>query len=441
MEKVKEKIRLGLTNRKIITESMSYDNIPKEVKKIYELYIPYKDFSSYTKFTLIKYNGGGKLVNYGLNSFVRDIYVPSIGSVIYSDRFGNYFNIFDKDISNIIATSKVIVTAEGVLLFYNSDNIYATLNCKFGYIESLESLLSSLKFKISKIFCSNKKTYMEITDTLSNVKSYYLIKFSFDLYHSYSTQIKIDVEKIDKEYTYDDIINKKIFDDFEETDTQIVKTSERILNISTLDVNLRPSEYIKRFGKKAGCTKKKEIIDSDYNIPNTMFLYEGDAGIDDSINSFVNKFIIAKPHIADGIFKNGIKRDVLFQMDRFNTLNIYTDNINCAFHEAAICDLYISIEGVIVAIYSLRDCMYISISLDGVIWKKYKVNDFIKTSNKIGSISFSYKYCKNILTINEYNSSSQDESVPTQEYIIDFTFDFWSLYDSPVEAIFNIVEL
>lgn len=435
MEKVKEKIKLGLANRKVITESMLYNDIPKEVKKVYEQFIAFKDYSTSTKFTIIKYNGGGKLVNYGLNSFVRDIYVPSIGSVIYSDRFGNYFNIFDKDISKLIATSKVIVTAEGVILFYNSDQIYATLNCKVGCIESLESLLSSETFKISKIFLLNKKTYMEIIDILSNAKGYYEINFSFDLYHSYSTQIKIDIEKVDKEVIYSDITSKKFFDDFEDENYQVVSTSDKILDISNINITLSSIEYKKKFGKKAGCTKKKERINSDYKIPSTLFYYDGDAGIDDSINSFVNEFVIAKPCITNSFFNDGKRRNVLFQVDRFGTQFAYTDNINCAFDGASIYKLYVTIEGVIVTIYSIKDCMYISISLDGIIWKKYNVKDFIKTSKKIGSILLSYKYCKNILTVYEYDSSNKED------YEIDFTFDFWSLYNSPVEATFNIVEL
>ena len=88
MEKVKEKIKLGTSIRKLITETISYEDAPKDVKKIYDNSVSLNEYNSNTKFKIIKYNGGGDLVNYGLNTFVRDIYIHNKGIVAYSDRFG-----------------------------------------------------------------------------------------------------------------------------------------------------------------------------------------------------------------------------------------------------------------------------------------------------------------------------------------------------------------
>lgn len=452
MEKVKEKIKLGTSIRKLITETISYEDAPKDVKKIYDNSVSLNEYNSNTKFKIIKYNGGGDLVNYGLNTFVRDIYIHNKGIVAYSDRFGIYSKIYDKDIVNLITNSNVLVTPEGIILFYSNYSIYATLNCKAGYMVDIGSLFTEIgkEYKLSKVFCSNKNTYIEAVDIVTNQKSYYILIFSFDLYDAYSTQVKVQLEKIGTEYSYEDIVNKKFFDDdsFEECDNQIVDTSNKILNISTVNTNLNSSEYKKIFGKKAGYIKRKEHIDGDRTIFCTNIFYDGDIGIDNSINSFVKSLTIARPYIAEGfwnfIFGYSNIRNVLFQLDRFNTCYIYTDNINSIFDNLKNCKLYVSNEGVIIATYSIKNCIYISFSLDGVVWKKYNLSDIIKTSKKIESVLISYKYDKNILTIyecNEYDTSHTDNTSSTQEYTIDFVFDFWSLYNSPVEVIFNIVEL
>lgn len=452
MEKIKEKIKIGTLNRKLITETISYDDTPDDVKETYAKSVSLSDFSSNTMFNIVKYNGGGDLVNYGINSFVRDIYTHHIGIVVYSDRFGRYYKIFDKDITKLIINSNSLVTFEGIILFYTNYSIYATLNCKIGYMMNIDSFSSELgkQYKISKIFCSNNKTYMETLDIVTNKKNYYLLIFFFNLYDAYSTQVKVQLEKIGTEYSYEDIVNKKFFDDdsFEECDNQIVDTYNRILNISTVNTNLNSSEYKKIFGKKAGCIKRKEHIDGDSTIFCTNIFYDGDIGIDNSINSFVKCLVIARPYIAEGfwnfIFGYSNIRNVLFQLDRFNTYYIYTDNINSIFDNSKNFKLYVSIEGVIIATYSIKNCIYISFSLDGVVWKKYNLKDLVKTSKKIESVSVSYKYGRNVLTIyecNEYDASHTDNTSSIQEYTIDFLFDFWSLYKSPVEAIFNIVEL
>lgn len=339
MKKVKEKIKLGTSIRKLITETISYEDAPKDVKKIYEHSVSAKDYSTYTKFKIIKYNGGGDLVNYGLNTFVRDIYIHNKGVVAYSDRFGKYSKIYDKDIVNLITNSNVLVTPEGIILFYSNYSIYATLNCKAGYMVDIGSLFTEIgkEYKLSKVFCSNKNTYIEAVDIVTNQKSYYILIFSFDLYDAYSTQVKVQLEKIGTEYSYEDIVNKKFFDDdsFEECDNQIVDTSNKILNISTVNTNLNSSEYKKIFGKKAGYIKRKEHIDGDRTIFCTNIFYDGDIGIDNSINSFVKSLTIARPYIAEGfwnfIFGYSNIRNVLFQLDRFNTCYIYTDNINSIF--------------------------------------------------------------------------------------------------------------
>lgn len=434
----KEKIRLGLVNRKITTENISYDDVPKEVRKIYEKY-----YSSSTKFTLIKYNGGGKLVNYGLNSFIRDIYVSKKGIAIYSDRFDNYYIIEDKEITSIMIDSKVLLTSQGIILFYTNDKIYATLNCKVGCIGELDNILGvyNNNYNISRIFYFNKNTYIGVVDKITEAEAYYLLNFSFNLYEAYGTQIEIKAEKLNDGYTYDDIINGKCFYEIEE---ETVSKSDRILEISAKTFSIDVSEFKKRFGKKIGCLKRKECIDSDISIEAAEFSYDGDIGVNDCINSFVKSFAITKPYIKESFWRLiSIQRNVLFQEDRFGKLYIYNDNINDIFNYYEECKFYISLEGVIVAIYNVKKKLYISVSLDGIVWKKYNVNEFVNTKNKIDTASLTYKYCKNCLILykKSNDNDNSDELTASEEYFIDFTFDFWNLYSSPVEAKFTVVEL
>ena len=110
MEKVK--VKLSTTKRHATKDKVYYLEAPEEAQKFLSRYLGRYD----SFFQRISYNGGGDLVNYGLNTFVRDIYMVN-DQVVYSDRFGRYKYIIFKKVGKIISKCDLFITAEGMEIF------------------------------------------------------------------------------------------------------------------------------------------------------------------------------------------------------------------------------------------------------------------------------------------------------------------------------------
>lgn len=445
MKKVKEKIKLGNIIRKAnITTDVLYDDITSsEGKDLLGRYIGRYD-SNYV--TCISYNGGGDFVNYGLNTFVRDIYIKN-AHVIYSDRFGRYRYILNDEVATFISNSKLFITAEGVLLFYNkkSDNIYATLDCKVGYFFNVSSFESEgfdkEDFTIDDISIIHKRTYIKIEGKNSISTFYYALNFSFNLYESYGTQVIVNAVKVDE-----GTLSTKNIESYEEkveTNFTVMKNSkaQTLSHVSLFTSIDNPSSIFDLYGLYDDILREK--IDKQYSTYRATIETNGEFGVCDCINAFVKKIIISRPSIitTKGFFKKTKNREFkncITRYDRFNKNYTCNDITNLLFNNLTDTKFtFVSTEGVIVIV---RVCSYsdirVLISLDGIIWKEYNISEFIKLEEKNKELLISF-VCKDNL---EYIKISTNDNSNICEIAIDFNFNFWDLYGAPVEATFTLME-
>lgn len=143
-----------------------------------------------------------------------------------------------------------------------------------------------------------------------------------------------------------------------------------------------------------------------------------------------------KPNINKriGFFKRQkYKKNLIIQADRFVIPHIHTDIPNHLFEPLSEVKLYVSLEGVIIGINSYN----IFLSLDGIVWKSYKINDLVgkDLSSKLSFVSntFSADDDHNYLSISTLESSQI-------KFIMNFRFNFWDLYSSPIELELDCVE-
>lgn len=143
-----------------------------------------------------------------------------------------------------------------------------------------------------------------------------------------------------------------------------------------------------------------------------------------------------KPNINKriGFFKRQkYKKNLIIQADRFGIPHIHTDIPNHLFEPLSEVKLYVSLEGVIIGINSYN----IFLSLDGIVWKSYKINDLVgkDLSSKLSFVSntFSADDDHNYLSISTLESSQI-------KFIMNFRFNFWDLYSSPIELELDCVE-
>lgn len=442
----KEKIKIGMNNREISKDIIKLFEVPSEAREL--LVKSVDELKNETFVTHSYYNGGGELVNYGLNTFVKDIY--SVNShVIFSDRFGNYSNISDKQVAEIIDSSSICVSAEGVILFYKEDYIYATLNCKSGCIINTETLIGRMPgttmHYIAKIFVYNGLTYVKTIFkgvTTDNV-SYYALDFSFKLYEAYGTQIDVKTTKLSEKYAYDleDSILKR-----DDLDIPIInmQKNDNILSISNTSKKLSTEEFIEQFDTYNFC-KSNEVITPKEEVTIKHITYNGDMGINNCINSFVKEIYFTQISISKkgSIFKK-YKREYfknsIVVCDRFGNRIIqdYKQEETLSFIKNS--KLYISLEGVIISLdigcYDYYKS-YFLISLDGIVWKRYDIDEVFDIHEQNLSVEITKKYSGECISIYSFKDYKKQLIC---EYMINFTFNFWDLYSSPVEAHFTLVE-
>ena len=442
-------LKCGTITRLASIKSLEYEELPRDVRKYLSNHGPYFDSETSVKFQKFYYNGGGNLVNYGFNTFIRDIYcirIPSrdITRVIYSDRFGKYYQISDNKISEIIYSANLCVSAEGVLLFYDTKEImYATLNCKAGTIINISELLRVSKCFIKDIFVSDGKTFIEIEDKNGD-KDCYGLSFTFNLFESYGTQIYVEAFKVKGNKT--DILNNKV-ELYDKWYCEIEKAKrELLLSRATKIFTLK--EFKKTFEKSEFCNTNEKLIPDDSfkfedrnQIRTSLIAYEGDPGINDCINSFVYSILMLKPNINKriGFFKRQkYKKNLIIQADRFGIPHIHTDIPNHLFEPLSEVKLYVSLEGVIIGINSYN----IFLSLDGIVWKSYKINDLVgkDLSSKLSFVSttFSTDDDHNYLSVSANNKTTFESS--QIKFSMNFRFNFWDLYSSPIELELDCVE-
>ena len=97
-------IKSSNKERKIISEYITISNVPTNIIKLLKCN---NEIGSIKKFSNKE---GIELVDYGINAFVRDIFVNEKTSIaIYSDRFGKYHKIENTEIANFLIDRKSVV--------------------------------------------------------------------------------------------------------------------------------------------------------------------------------------------------------------------------------------------------------------------------------------------------------------------------------------------
>lgn len=438
-------LKFGTTTRTVSKENLKYTDLSRDVRRYLSTHGLYFDSGTAISIKKFYYNGGGKLVNYGLNAFVRDIYGIRLKEqnkiyVIYSDRFGKFYEVKDKQLAEFIFDADLCISSEGVLLFYYSYNtekpmFYATLNCKAGTITYISSFTNLPKCCIADLFAVKGKTFIKIRDK-NNDKEYYVLNFSFSLFESYGTQIYVEAFKI--KGAHSDILNNR-FETCGECYCKVEKAKKE-LSLSRTSKTFNIKEFKRNFRKSDICsTKEKVIPDDSFNSQITnnqvkaeLICYKGDPGINDCINSFVYSILMVRPNIRKkiGFFKSiRYKKNVIIQADRFGDVHIHSNIPDHLFNPLFDVSLYISLEGVIVGINSYK----IFISLDGIIWKTYTMADLVgedlATVLHNSSIQFFTSDENNYLNVSEINSTDSKF-----KFIMNFKFNFWDLYSSPIEV-------
>lgn len=428
-------VKCGTTQRIASYEFLNWHELPIEVRQYFKCIGPLMDSDDHMELKVQKiyYNGGGELVNYGLNAFVRDIYCFESYSnsrvyVIYSDRFGRYYEVRDRKIAQFIYDAHLCISAEGVLLFYCTENninsiVYATLNCKSGTTISAYNFTKPYKNNIiTDIFTYDDITFVEVKGENNLDKYYYALNFSFKLFEAYGTQIYIEVHRLQGSRT--DIFNN----DFKYEHIQSrIEASDRLLSLSQVRRNYSLVEFKKRFGKKA-CCEEREKLETNYEhqIETSIISYAGDPGIDDCINSFVSHLIVLCPTISKkiGLFRRiEYHKNIIIQIDRFGDDHIHS-NIP-EYISISGMNLYVSPEGIILGINS----NFLYVSLDGIVWKRYKLEELTKDETFYSAfISFNDGEVRLNVTLSGEKK---------QYFILNFKFDFWNLYTSPVEVYMN----
>lgn len=451
----KEKLKLGTTKREVTKSSVEFGNAPKGACDLLGRY--FGRFDKY--FYCFSYNGGGKLVNYGLNTFVRDIYMIH-EHVVYSDRFGRYKYIIDDKVAKIIYNSSLFITAEGVLLFYNktTGDIYATLNCKVGYLFNVSSFANNgfdkEKFSIVDISTINKNTFIKVAGKDNKNTEYYLLNFSFNLYEAYSTQVMVNVKKVQD--VHSSIEDLEQYSEYNEVSLPTFTKNSMTIKLCTSSdyFRLKYSAEEQFFDLYGLFNDNKEQIDHNYNLNIKKIDNDSEIGIFDCINSFVKKIVIAKPFIVTkkSLFKKesdiGFRNTITIQ-DRFKKLYTSTEISNSLYD--IIFNLNIaslSLEGVIVIVGIFNyDNIHMIISLDGIMWKDYNIsNIFANTFEELRNIAKDKVLTASLACKNDRDTfiiSATDNNgdiINICEFVVDFTFNFWDLYNSPVEAYFTAIE-
>lgn len=436
MEKIKEKVKLATLGRKVSEDTVAFFKLPEKAKYLLKSYI--RNYDDPIKYKY--YNGGGDLVNYGLNTFVKDIYFIN-NHVIFSDRFGNYNFIKDKQNSEVMANSTTCISPEGIILFYNENLIYATLNCKVGCIIEISCIVPKKeKYVIDEIIISNKRTYLKVySDKNKKDILYYSLFFSFNFYESYGTQIYMRYDKLKEkyiEYIEDNELSKEISDFTVDT----IQRSEEMLTLHSTSIDYTSDNFIEKFDKNFFC-EGKEFLESKVAIK--LFSYHGDDGINNCINSFIKEIYTMSPIIykKSGIFKKpelvSVKRTIAIY-DRFGKSYMQSYEKDQTISYIPNSSLFVSQEGVLVALVTFNYDVFILVSLDGIVWKKYNMKNIFDDIS-ISSSNVQIKQKDNKMCICSYkNCYSKDEQ--SFEIAIDFSFNFWDLYSAPVEATFTLIE-
>lgn len=446
-------IKSSNKERTITSEYITISNVPTDILKLLKYN---NEICLIRKFSNKE---GIELVDYGINAFVRDIFVnENTSTAIYSDRFGKYHEIKNTEIANFLANAMLHITPEGILLFYSinenfSDYIYLTLNCKFGIFTKISSLIESEhKIEVYEVFNSNGKTFLKLCeDSFFTTKIFYcLFDFSINLYESYGSIINVKVHKL-QDTSKIDLLISPFRSDFECTE---IKKSNKIIELNSKLFDCPKSKFNKLY-KKDIKLKKGEKINS---VKIRTFSNNGDIKINDCINAFVKnlsiaslaKYINHSPFNKEQFFKyililynRYLDYEVRTSINSFDITesNFSSSNIETYFTETLYnsdTSLYVSLEGVIVAITVFRlNKIVILISLDGIIWKKY---DIINNETKIrDNLFLKVKFIQE----NNYNYLILYDTFPEKplkKYILQFKFNFWDLYNYPVELSIDSID-
>lgn len=429
-----KKVKSSVESRTISIETLNYDDLPKKAKeKMY--YATIKKFS---------FNRGGQLVNSGLNTFVQDVFVSrNEKTAIYSDRFNNFYSIKDTKIIKCLAnSSKATITDEGILIFYssNTDNdIYFTLNFKFGILIKFSDLISyyDSNIQLFEIFSLYGKTFAKIgihEGRKIMVNKYYLLDFSFNFFESYGTTIKIKFYDLNEKIKSKKDITKDF--KFEVESCKIYK------NRSVIKLNEKLEEYeLKKLTSNPDTSyleNNEKIKSYEYTYAKSICIYyeKGNIGINDCINSFTHhiRYIIT-PVRKKFNFSSEYKLYLISRQDRFQNTDFYRVQKNDIFNNILCSNdskYFVSLEGVIVILKLVAKQLFVYLSLDGFIWISYDISHLIDSDSDYNYVELTSMDNQNYIVLSNTSDLTSKEAKP-KKHLVDFSFNFWDLYSSPVE--------
>ncbi len=385
--------------------------IPKEIRDMVD--------GQEMKIKKFYYNGGLDLVNYALNTFVKELYViykcDNPVMCFCSDRFNNYYKILDKEIVTLIHFSQLCISPEGILIFYTQSKMYVTLNCKVGCIIEFSDIIDTNNMKDVEIVMLEGNTFIKVIYKKRGSETYYRLDFSFNFFASYGPQIGINV--LDSNH--------------KGTNETIVKSNN--LKLLSIGSKYIPYKVLKNEFPSLLCNENLTVKYSNCWANAYELWHFGDTKIDDCINSFVHKIcfmdVIKEKKVNIFKTKKVIKHAVI-SVDRSgqkcinDELHEFFDNVNSKF--------FVSTEGVIMRIVSKY---HMFISLDGILWKHIDLVSILGIGDYYSGINFTCKNGNNYIIV----VLSSTEKIE-KRYLLKFSFNFIDLYESPVEVSFEEVE-
>ena len=382
--------------------------------------------------------GGTELTNNGINSFIKEVFVIDNELVCYSDRFSNFHVLTDKNVTRFIINeaTNLQVSPEGVLLFYSKDRLYITLNLEIGIFSNyMEHLPLNIKDNhIVNILSYQKNTFIALHNNdivTQTIPCYYRMAFYFNFYDSYASQV---IEKIDFSHPYSkqDIIEGNI--SYEEEKEPIVYCNNSGKKLQISNFSWRRKSFQKHIGKLILNSGEKIYTDLE-KISGLSLCFKGDAKVNDCINSFLKECYFTSFPVTRSFGRN--RRDVAVNIvcNRFD-IEAIAEPLSLSAKKGCVSE-----EGVIILFSQDTHKTTISFSIDGYCWKTVDLEEagrelnLPNTGGYVSNVNIFTQRGKTYLQIGVKIPSS--DHLKKFFYRMNFTYNFWDLYRSPVDLEFE----
>ncbi len=408
---------------------------------------------------VLEYNGGGYLVDYGLNAFVKNIYIYN-GKVVCVDYLGNCYQVKDPQLASIIQRGNLVVSAEGFLIFYLSTMIYVTLDCKLGSIYIISNLLGGEKVaSCRRVFVSKGWTYLEVAEL--NAAEYIKYKLFFQLQLGRSPQafrpiIYLQLKEVPSENSQSPKIidmefEEEIFSSHVESNDDVKMLS---LSCCTYYENRPLLKALKREFKHyiSSETRRLSMKDTYYeNIKVVLGERSWCAHVsldnDSSFHNGINAMVFDLYFFSIDILKGWIPflkcrekhQSYIVARDRFGEVRVVKfPFLNSVTYFSNDIKFYVSIEGVIIMLFEKDRKFFMLFSLDGVQWKIIELEKYFNKGNKnLKNLEINSKNGRTYISEKNW---IDDYAYTTDKFYLNFSFDFWSLYQPCVSVTFEKIE-